>query len=98
MEALHHLNNPNIFIYILYTVNALTSIKSANLIDLADKIFLTDLLLNFNAADKTKRTKFLSAFINIALAPLSNVVPLICAASSLVLQASCYFLLLNFYF
>jgi len=51
--------------------------------------FLAALLLNFFAADIIIIEKPLSCFTTNAFAPLSKVVPLILAESSLVLVASC---------
>ena len=62
---------------------------STNLKLLAFNNFFANLLLNLNAADKTNRTKFLSAFTSKAFAPLSKLVFLIIAASSLVLAGAC---------
>ncbi len=62
---------------------------STNLKLFAFNNFLANLLLNLTAAESTNKTKFLSAFTSKALAPLSRLVFLIIAASSLVLAGAC---------
>ncbi len=79
-----------------HTVKFFTSDISANLKLLAPKIFFTALLLNFKAADKTRKINLLSTFNSKALAPLSKLVFRTIADSSLVLVGACYFIILYF--
>ncbi len=71
------------------TVKSFTSDKSANLKFLVFNNFLAALLLNFFAAEIIIKAKPLSPFTIRALAPLSIVVPLILADSSLVFVGRC---------